>query len=86
MFRSDRSLLAGMSTVALQAALSSAQTAYLTLSSGTNTASVSLASGEVTRTVTYRQTDLGSLAALIQLLQAQLGLVTRPRRALVPFG
>lgn len=85
-FNPNRSLLAGMSTSALQTSLTNAQTAYLALASGQSAASVSLGSGEVTRSVTYRSTDLASLNALIQLLQAQLGIVRRPRRAIVPFG
>jgi hypothetical protein len=74
------SLLAGMDTATLQAALTSAQTALLALQTGQQTASVSLGSGPVTRALTYRATNTATLAALIMELQRQLGIVKRPRR------
>ncbi|MEP8861355.1 gpW family head-tail joining protein [Enterobacter asburiae] len=42
--------------------------------------SFSYAQGDGTRSVTYQQTSLPQLMAFIQLLQAQLGIVPRPRR------
>lgn len=83
LFNANTSLLAGaMSRAQLQEALTRAQQAYLELSSGAKGVSFSYAQGDGTRSVTYQQTDLGSLTGLIQLLQAQLGIVRRPRRAL----
>lgn len=80
MFNQNHSIFAGMTTAALQAALSSAQNAYVALSSGTQAAAVTLRSGEASeRSVTYRQTDLGALVRLINELQACLGLVHTPR-------
>ncbi|CAI1576723.1 gpW [Serratia proteamaculans] len=83
MFNPNSSLLAGaMTRDQLQAALTSAQQAYLELSTGTKGVSFSYTQGDGTRSVSYQQTDIGQLMALIQLLQAQLGIVSRPRRAL----
>ncbi|TKI02886.1 gpW family head-tail joining protein [Martelella alba] len=82
MFDKNTSLLAGMSTAQLQAALDSAQQAYLDLSMGVKGVSFSYAQGDGTRSVTYMPTSMQQLMALIQLLQAQLGIVPRPRRAI----
>ena len=83
MFNPNSSLLAGALTPAqLQAALTTAQQAYLDLASGAKGVSFSYSQGDGTRSVSYQQTDIGQLTALIQLLQAQLGIVKRPRRAL----
>lgn len=83
MFDPNSSLLAGALTRdQLTAALTAAQQAYLELASGAKGVSFSYAQGDGTRSVSYQQTDIGQLTALIQLLQAQLGIVRRPRRAL----
>lgn len=81
-FNPNRSLLAGVQTSALQKALSNAQQAYIDLSSGTKGESYSYTQGDGSKSVTYTKTDLPALAALIQSLQGQLGIVRRPRRAL----
>lgn len=83
MFNANTSLLAGaMSRAQLEEALNQAQQAYIELSSGAKGVSFSYAQGDGTRSVTYQQTDIGTLMGLIQLLQAQLGIVKRPRRAI----
>ncbi|WP_227720555.1 gpW family protein [Yersinia proxima] len=83
MFNAKTSLLAGaMPRAQLEAALTQAQQAYIELSSGAKGVSFSYAQGDGTRSVTYLQTDIGTLMGLIQLLQAQLGIVKRPRRAI----
>ncbi|MFS7358660.1 gpW family head-tail joining protein [Rahnella inusitata] len=80
MFNPNSSLLAGaMTRDQLQTALTSAQQAYLELSTGAKGVSFSYTQGDGTRSVSYQQTDIGQLTALIQLLQAQLGIVKRPR-------
>ncbi|MDA5499775.1 gpW family head-tail joining protein [Yersinia aleksiciae] len=85
MFNANTSLLAGTMTRAqLEAALNQAQQAYIELSAGSKGVSFSYAQGDGTRSVTYLQTNIGQLMGLIQLLQAQLGVVPRPRRALRP--
>lgn len=83
MFNANTSLLAdAMSRAQLEEALNRAQQAYIELSSGAKGVSFSYAQGDGTRSVTYQQTDIGTLMGLIQLLQAQLGIVKRPRRAI----
>jgi len=83
MFNPQTSLLAGAMTRAqLQEALTAAQQAYLELSTGSKGVSFSYTQGDGTRSVSYQQTDVGKLMALIQLLQAQLGIVKRPRKTL----
>lgn len=83
MFNPQTSLLAGAMTRAqLQEALTAAQQAYLELSAGSKGVSFSYTQGDGTRSVSYQQTDMGQLMALIQLLQAQLGIVKRPRKTL----
>lgn len=83
MFNANTSLLAGAMTRAqLEEALNRAQQAYIELSTGSKGVSFSYAQGDGTRSVTYQQTDIGQLMGLIQLLQAQLGIVKRPRGAL----
>ncbi|TCK43994.1 gpW protein [Paraburkholderia sp. BL8N3] len=80
-FDPSTSLLAGMDTAVLQQALADAQKAYLALSSGAQGESYSYTQGEGTRSVTYTRANLAELAAAIQLMQAQLGIVCAPRRA-----
>jgi hypothetical protein len=79
-YYANHSLFAGMDTATLQAALTSAQTALIALQIGAQTASVSIGSGPVTRNLVYRATNTAGLAALIQELQRQLGIVKHPRR------
>jgi gpW len=81
----SRGLLAGMQTSGLQKSLAEAQQAYIELSSGKKGVSFTYAQGDGSRSVTYTETNLPALANLIQTLQAQLGVVARPRRA-IRFG
>lgn len=80
MFNANSSLLAGMTTEQLQTALSNAQQAYLELTSGAKGVSFSYSQGDGNRSVTYTPTTMAQLMSLIQLLQAQLGIVPCPRR------
>lgn len=81
-FDPTRSLLSGMDTGVLQARLAAMQTAYLDLSSGAKGESFSYTQGDGAKSVTYTRANLGQLAQAIQLLQQQLGIVDRPRRAI----
>lgn len=81
-FDPSRSLLAGRPTATLQADLAKAQQAYVDLLSGAKGEAFSYTQGDGARSVTYTKANIADLAALIQLLQAQLGIVTRPRRAI----
>lgn len=74
------SIFAGMSTAALQQALAVAQQAYLDISSGAKAVTIQYSQGDGGRSVTYQQTNLPNLVALIKQLQMQLGIVTRGRR------
>ncbi|MFM0689246.1 gpW family head-tail joining protein [Paraburkholderia strydomiana] len=81
-FDPNSSLLAGMDQTALRAALVNAQQVYLALSTGGQAESLSYTQGDGTRSVTYTRANLADLAAAIQLMQAQLGIVRAPRKAL----
>ncbi|MGA0525748.1 gpW family head-tail joining protein, partial [Escherichia coli] len=61
-------------------ALQKAQQAYIDLTTGSRGVSFSYTQGDGTRSVSYQQSSLADLLALIQLLQAQLGIVARPRK------
>ncbi|MGP3594320.1 gpW family head-tail joining protein [Vagococcus sp. WN89Y] len=81
MFNRNTSLLAGgMTDAQLREALTKAQQAYIDLTTGSRGVSFSYSQGDGTRSVTYQQSSLADLLALIQLLQAQLGIVSRPRK------
>jgi hypothetical protein len=70
-------LLTGMSREQLQAALNAAQQAYIELSTGAKGVSFSYTQGDGTRSVSYQQTSLGDLLALIQAIQTELGITSR---------
>ncbi|HBR1088980.1 TPA: phage head-tail adapter protein [Klebsiella pneumoniae] len=81
MFNRNTSLLAGgMTDEQLRDALQKAQRAYIDLTTGSRGVSFSYTQGDGTRSVSYQQSSLADLLALIQLLQAQLGIVARPRK------
>ena len=81
MFNLNTILLAGsMTDEQLRDALQKAQQAYIDLTTGSRGVSFSYSQGDGTRSVSYQQSSLADLLALIQLLQAQLGIVARPRK------
>ena len=81
MFNRNTSLLAGgMTDEQLRDALQKAQQAYIDLTTGSRGVSFSYTQGDGTRSVSYQQSSLAELLALIQLLQAQLAIVARPRK------
>lgn len=81
MFNRNTSLLAGgMTDEQLRDALQKAQQTYIDLTTGSRGVSFSYTQGDGTRSVSYQQSSLADLLALIQLLQAQLGIVARPRK------
>lgn len=81
-FNPNCGLLAGMPTANLRKALADAQQAYLDLTTGAKGESYSYTQGDGSRSVTYTKANVADLAALIQTLQAQLGIVQQPRRAI----
>jgi hypothetical protein len=72
MFNRNTSLLAGMTDEQLDA-LQKAQQAYIDLTTGSRGVSFSYSQGDGTRSVSYQQSSLADLLALIQLLQAHWG-------------
>lgn len=81
-FDRNKTIYAGMQTSALQQMLTQAQQAYAQLSSGTQAVTLSYAQGDGAKTVTYSQTNIAQLTAHIRGLQAQLGVISKPRRAM----
>lgn len=79
-FNPATSILAGMPRAALQLALTNAQQAYIDLSTGAKGESYSYTQGDGARAVTYTKADLAQLTALIKTLQAQMGIISQPRR------
>lgn len=79
----NESIFAGMTTAQLQAALTSAQQAYIALCTGTKGVDFAYTQGNGAKHVRYTETDLSKLVALIQELRAQLGQTRRARR---PIG
>lgn len=76
------SIFAGLDQSTLQAWLLSAQTALIDLQTGSKVVTVGYAQGDGSKNVTYTQARLGDLTMLIRQLQAELGIIRRPRRAL----
>lgn len=78
----SRSLLAGMDTTVLQQRLTQMQQDYLDISSGRKVRSAAYTQGDGSKTVTYTEATIGQLAMAIRQLQAQLGIISSPRRAI----
>jgi hypothetical protein len=81
-FDRNTSLLAGMDDSVLRARLAQMQQDYLDLSSGRKTVSGAYAQGDGSKSVTYDRTNIAQLIQAIRQLQAQLGLIDNPRRAI----
>lgn len=81
-FDPSRSLLAGMDTTVLEQQLKQMQQDYLDLSAGRKPMSASYAQGDGSKSVTYSAATIGQLAMAIRQLQAQLGIIPRPRSAI----
>lgn len=80
MYDPNTSPLAGMSEPQLRAALSTAQTAYTQLMSGTRGVEFSYAQGDGSKSVKYDQLDLQQLLQFINMLKLQLGMPVQRRR------
>lgn len=78
----SQSLLAGMDTTVLRQQLAQMQQDYLDLSSGRKVESASYAQGDGAKSVKYTTATIGQLAMAIRQLQAQLGIIVSPRRAI----
>ncbi|RSU46334.1 gpW family head-tail joining protein [Sphingomonas sp. S-NIH.Pt15_0812] len=75
-------LLAGMDDAVLRARLAQMQQDYLDLSSGRKLQSAAYAQGDGSKTASYTQATIADLAMAIRQVQAQLGIIDTPRRAL----
>lgn len=76
------SLLAGISRESLEVSLRNAQQAYLQLSTGGKVETATYTQGDGSKSITYTRANIAQLANVIQMLQQQLGIVTRARRPL----
>lgn len=81
-FDPTKSIFAGMDTPTLQAALTSAQNALIALSTGSKGETFSYTQGDGAKSVTYTRANLKDLTMLIRELQAQLGIIPTPRKAI----
>jgi hypothetical protein len=81
MFNPNDSILAGSPHATLQCWLKDAQQAYAELASGQKAVTVSYDG----KSVTYSAAQSGSLTNWIELLQRQLGIRSRGRRAIRPY-
>ncbi|AXF75098.1 gpW family protein [Erwinia tracheiphila] len=79
-YNPSESIFAGMTRAQKQQALTNAQQALLDLMSGEKGVTFSYTQGDGTRSVTYQQTSMSDLRMLIRQLQADLGMISRPRR------
>ena len=75
--------LSGMTMGQLQAALTSAQAAYVELMTGAKVATAAYTQGDGSKSIAYMQADIGRLNQFIAQLQIALGM--RPRRRAISF-
>lgn len=78
----SRSILAGMDDTLLRQRLAQMQQDYLDLTSGRKVQTASYTQGDGGKNVTYTMANIGLLTAAIRQIQAQLGIIDSPRRAL----
>lgn len=78
----SRSLLAGMDDTVLRTRLAQMQQDYLDVMSGRKVRTAAYTQGDGSKSVTYNQATIGQLAMAIRQLQAQLGIIDSPRRAI----
>ena len=84
-FDPSTSIFAGMSTDALQTTFNTAQTAYTNLLMGSKGEVFSYTQGDGAKSVTYTRANAGQLMMMIRELQACLGIIRTPRRAILPI-
>ncbi len=83
-FDPSKSIFAGMDEETLRANLTKAQQALLDLKTGSKGETFSYTQGDGSKTVTYTRTNVQDLVMLIRELQACLGDICSPRRAITP--
>jgi hypothetical protein len=74
------SVLAGMTTAQLQAALTAAQTAYTQLMTGAKAVDVSYAQADGSKHVRFTEANVQNLVSFIAEIRTQLGQQRRARR------
>ncbi|MGZ3272386.1 MAG: hypothetical protein ACXU82_03890 [Caulobacteraceae bacterium] len=79
------SIFEGMSPADLQAQLTALQSVYLQLAGGMSVASAGYTQGDGAKNVTFRRTDMATVAITIKQLQQALGIETRARRPIKPY-
>jgi hypothetical protein len=79
-FNPRTSIFAGMAQDQLRRALSSAQMAYIELTTGGKVQAAAYTQGDGSKSVTYTVAEIGNLTMLIKELQAQLGIIRYARR------
>lgn len=77
----DPGVLSGMSQDQLSGMLTSLQAALVDLMSGKQVATASYQQGDGAKSVTYRQTDVANLTALIRMVQQAMGTIPKARRS-----
>ena len=78
----SRSILAGIDLAVLQTRLAQMQQAYLDLSSGAKGEAYTYTQGDGSKSITYSRANIGQLIMAIRQVQAQLGIISEPRRAI----
>lgn len=78
----DTSILAGMDDSVLRARLQEMQNDYLDLMAGRKVQSAQYTQGDGSKAVVFTKATIGQLAMAIRQLQAQLGIIDSPRRAI----
>ena len=73
---------AGWTRAAKEAALASAQQAYMDLAMGNKGESFAYTQGDGSKSVTYTRADIGTLSQLIAALKQSLGICGGRRRAI----
>jgi len=81
-FDPNTSILAGLDGDTLRTMLRDAQTAMGRFATGAQEQTVVVTGGGQHREVTFAKTELATLTQWIKLLQAQLGIISQPRRAI----
>jgi hypothetical protein len=81
-FNPSTSILAGLDAATLQTMLTNAQLALGKFATGQQEVTIIVTGGGQHREVTFARPDMGALTQWIKLLQAQLGIITQPRRAI----
>jgi gpW len=84
-FNPATSIFAGLDQTTLQTMLTNAQQALVNLVSGSKGEVFTYTQGDGSKSVTYTRANLPQLTMTIRELQACLGIIPTPRRAITPI-